>query len=417
MVQIDVCKYIFRLLGKKHIVAMFYIIIGILIFLLSIYYDFHEERVRYKKFWINFLLTILIIIPALRFRVGGDTLSYMDEYDNMPSLSNFGIYKDYIESRYQPLWILFVATLKSISSSFVLFQIIHAIIINSIIFHILKKHGKFIFIAIFLYYIYAYFRLNFEVLREAIAICIFALSINSIINRKWVSFYFYAIIAFLFHDSAMILLPMPFLYDRRINFIWTILILSVSLIFFINANVFFEKIISLGILSDDFILRAFMYIESNNEFTTKGVFFYLLTHIIFPLFIYKIGKSNGVQTIIDKFFLFYIFVGLISSVIPGLYRFANYQIIFSILYFSNFINQICIRNKKNRLIKVNKLVFITIISIVITYRVFLIQFRDTSHNYPGTKYYNLYYPYYSIFNPIEYYPREQMVYNMWNDKV
>jgi len=395
---------------------MFYIIIGIIILLLSIYYDFNEGEKKNKKFWLNTLLITLILIPALRYRVGGDTLSYISEYDYMPSLTNYNTNKNFVESRLQPLWILFVAILKSITPSFILFQITHAIIVNTIIFHVLKKYCNFIFMAIFLYYIYAYFKFNFEVLREALAICMIALSIDSCIKKKWCKYYIYVIIAFLFHDSAIIMFFIPFLYGRKINILNSLIIVGISIIIFFNSNIFFERIFSSGILSDKFLLRSYTYIESNEGFTIKGVIYYLSIHLIFPLFIYFIGRNNGIRTVVDNFLLSYIFIGLVASLIPGLYRFANYQIIFSIIYLSTFFEQIRIHNPQNRIAPIHRLFIVCVLSIVLTYRVILIQFRDTSNYYPGTRYYNLYYPYYTIFNPVKYYPRERMVYNMWNYK-
>lgn len=393
---------------------MFYIIIGIVILILSSYYDFSKENKKNKNIWINTLLIVLILIPAFRYRVGGDTLGYMDEYKSMPSLADFNIYKNIIESRYQPLWVLFIAVLKSISQSFVLLQIVHAIIVNTIIFHVLKKYCKFIFIAIFLYYIYAYFKFNFEILREALAICMIALSIGYCIKKSWLKFYVYVTIAFLFHDSAIIMFFVPFFYERKINVFTSLLIIGISIIFFFNFTLFFNQAISSGILSDGFILRAIPYVESSKGFSIRGVLYYLSIHLIFPLLIYYIGFKNGVRTVVDKFLLEYIFIGIVASLIPGLYRFANYQIIFSIIYISNFFNQIRIKNPQNRIASIHKLLIVGILLFILTTRVILIQFRDTSYYHPGTKYYNLYYPYYTIFNPKEYYPREQMVFNMWN---
>lgn len=394
---------------------MFYILIGILIFFLSLYYDFSNGRNHNKQYWINLLLIILIAIPALRYRVGGDTLSYMDEYNEMPSLSNLNIYKDYIASRYQPLWILFVASLKSVSPNFLLLQIIHAVIVNTIIFYILKKNCKYIFLAIFLYYIYAYFKFNFEILREALAICVIGLSINSCIQKKWFKYYLHAIVAYSIHDSALIMFFLPFLFSKKINVVSGIIITIVSIIFFIYSKQIFDTFFSYNFLSDKFILRAFMYIESNQAFSIQGVLYYVLIYVLFPILVYYIGRHNGVYTIVDDFFSFYIFIGIVSSIIPGLYRFSNYQILFSIIYFSNFSYQIRIRNQHNKIWHYKNLLITSFIIFILSYRVFLIQFRDTSNNYPGTRYYNLYYPYYTIFNPKIYYPREQMVYNMWNE--
>lgn len=393
---------------------MFYIIIGIVILLLSFYYDFTNGKQKNQVFWFYTVLLTLILIPALRYRVGGDTISYMSEYENMPSLLNFNIYNNFVESRYQPLWVLFVAILKSISSSFVLLQIVHAIIVNTIIFFVLKKYCRFIFMAIFLYYIYAYFKFNFEILREALAICVIGLSFDSCIKKKWWKYYIYVTIAFLFHDSSMIMFFIPFLYGRKINIFNSMLIFGVGIIIFFNSYLFFEYFRSLGLMSDDFLLRSYIYIESNKGFTIQGVLFYISIHIIFPLIIYYIGNNNGVRTVFDNFLFPYIFIGVVASFIPGLYRFANYQILFSIIYITNFFIQIRNRNSMNRIVSFNKLLITGIILIVLTYRVALVQFRDTSDVYYGTRYYNLYYPYYTIFNPKEYAPREQLIFYMWN---
>ncbi|MBS1504558.1 MAG: EpsG family protein, partial [Bacteroidetes bacterium] len=109
------------------------------------------------------MLIVLVCIAGLRYRVGGDTLSYIDEYDEIPYFSQLLKY-NFIGSRWDPLWVVFSSICRSINPDFVFLQCIHALIVNTIIFRFIKRNTQYRFTGILLYYMFAYLYFNMEIL-------------------------------------------------------------------------------------------------------------------------------------------------------------------------------------------------------------------------------------------------------------
>lgn len=395
---------------------MMYITIGLVILFLAIKFNGTSFTPQQQKIF-NFLLLIIILIPALRYRVGGDTLDYMKEYETMPTLSELKSFVFFEDSRYQPLWILFVATLKSITPSFVLLQIVHALFVNIVLSKTLKRYTICPFWGLFLYFIYSFFLFNFEILREAIAISVFAIGlkycINTEIKHHWLKYILCAVVAFLIHDSAIVLFIVPFVYGRRVTAVFLMACVALGIVFLVYWESLFTWLFSTGLIPMNLVTHALGYLDGNEGFSNRAIFYYSAIHLVFPLFVYYLGKKAHVETPVDGFLLYYIIVGILASFIPAMYRLANYQIILSIIYFSNFIVKVTAKEEKTQLLGLGKLVVALLFAVVFTYRIGLYQFQDYSQFRSGTKKYVLWTPYYSVFNPQKYPPREELIENMF----
>lgn len=84
---------------------------------------------------------LLILVAGLRLIVGGDTQTYMGDYDRYPTLEEFNIFT-FAMFRYQPLWIMLNVLAKSIYQEFYVLQIILACIVNPITFYIIQKETE-----------------------------------------------------------------------------------------------------------------------------------------------------------------------------------------------------------------------------------------------------------------------------------
>ena len=63
--------------------------------------------------WYYLNLVVLILLAALRYRVGGDTLMYMSVYDSFPKWDELK-YFDFETAEYQPLWYVFTAICRTV---------------------------------------------------------------------------------------------------------------------------------------------------------------------------------------------------------------------------------------------------------------------------------------------------------------
>ncbi|MFK2015199.1 EpsG family protein [Bacteroides fragilis] len=91
-------------------------------------------------------------------------------------------------------------------------QLLQAFIVNSIVLSFIRKYTKYKYTALLLYVLTVYLHYNIEIMREAIAISFFLLSIKYYINKKWLKYYIVILGCILFHYSALFLLLLPFFF-------------------------------------------------------------------------------------------------------------------------------------------------------------------------------------------------------------
>jgi hypothetical protein len=349
----------------------------------------------------NFLLILLILLAALRFRVGGDTLAYMDTFKDLPKLSDLPTF-DFKEAQYDPLWYIFNALIKSIYDNFIFFQLIHAIIINTIIFWFIRKYSKFKYISILFYYIFYYLYFNMEILRESLAVCVFLLSVPYLLQKKWLIYFSISIVAFLFHSSALIAFFIPFM-SRKLKFQYYILIFSLLTMFiFIKPYELFSMFTFSGRVDN----RILLY--TNLNVTIYGILMQLI--LIIPVMVLqRIRKINKLE--IHKFeylLTAYIVLGLLASVIGGFYRFLNYLSFISIIYIVDTITIIY----KYRINYFKSFLKVQFVVFILLFHQGFYMFTDTSKFQLHTKFYNMYLPYYSVFDEHRDLQREKLYYNL-----
>ena len=311
-------------------------------------------------------------------------------YDILPTFSEI-FSSDLVLVKLQPLWLLLNSTSKWIGPDFFVFQIIHALIINSIIFYFFSKYSRYFFTSILLYFLIFYGLYNFEILRESIAICFFLLSIDFYLNNKWFKYYFLAFLSLGFHYSAIILFVLPFLKKIKIN-IYSLFIMS---LFAIILNPYFLKAINLVSGSDGLSTSIATYFDY--EYSFFGLLTILLLNITYPFILLKFTskKKSYYNSNLLLFTKFYIISGVLSLLFFVFFRFSNYFIPFLVLLISDTIHRV-FRSKK--IIHLRRTVAFCIFLSLTTLHTYK-YFSDTSDKVTTSKWYNHWVPYHSIFDP------------------
>ena len=176
---------------------------------------------------------LLILVAGLRLVVGGDTQTYMSDFDRYPTIDEFTIFH-FALFRYQPLWILLNVLAKSIYPEFFVLQIILACIVNPVTFYIIQKETDKKFEVAIVYLLFQFLYLNCEIMRETFSICIFYFAFGYLIKHKWLKYYGLCVIAFLFHDAAAFYFILPFfllILTKEFTPRFTIVLAVVLLIF------------------------------------------------------------------------------------------------------------------------------------------------------------------------------------------
>ena len=124
----------------------------IIIFCLPLFFR-HKVPFLASKYWYWGECILLILVAGLRLVVGGDTQTYMSDYDRYPTLDEFTIFH-FALFRYQPLWILLNVLAKTIYPEFYVLQLILACVVNPVTFYIIKKETDKKFEVAFVYLIF-----------------------------------------------------------------------------------------------------------------------------------------------------------------------------------------------------------------------------------------------------------------------
>lgn len=381
---------------------MIYLIIFIFILFCSYYYDYKKNTKNRNNIYI-FILITLILLAGLRYRIGLDTLRYMYSFSEIPELYNISN-SDFVESKYDPLYLILSSVSKTISSDFWVLQFIHAVFVNTVVFLFIKKNTKNIFCGLLFYYSFLYISFMCEVMREACAVSMFLLGYEYLKKDKLVFFTLFCFFAFLFHTSAILLLIIPILIKLKLFYLLKIeksflFVLTITLFLGYYIQTFFFDYLSIFYISERFSDKVDRYSDSalaGQTFSFWGVLSTFVRFIIIPFFLcltYKIRYMLNKK--MESFFCLYLLFAILTIPITILYRYNNYFYPFALIVMSNimFSDKILITRTKFISIK-SYLAWIFVIS-----PMFVLQFYGYTTNVKETtlyKEYMRYYPYSSI---------------------
>lgn len=351
---------------------------------------------------------VLTLLFGLRYRVGGDTLWYEEEFYTLPSLEVF--FSDGFEYYpYQPFWYILNGILKKIWNSFFFFQIVHCAFINGVFFHIFRKYSKIPFTCVSVYFFFLYPYFATEILRESFSVALFALSINSLINKKFLKYYLFSFCAIMFHASAVFLLFIPILYNifikqskRTILFIMLIsLVIIMSNVF---VSILIERLTGLDIASAGKIMS---YSEGAKTMNFNGI---LMPIIIFTFGLIVLKTVKSMEGSLPESILALVSIYLVFTLCRVTYdqimqRLANYMMPFFYMSFS-YVLYYYITNKRKELKTISACAFF-----------FVSQLHFYFHSNPFYSFKDerissiyRYYPYHSVFDMQRDAKRERMMY-------
>ena len=373
---------------------MIYLLVFILLLIPVVKYDWMAKTGGEKK-WYYFILAVLILLAGLRYRVGSDTLIYMSMFEDCPKLAELK-YFDFAEAQYNPLWYILNSISRSIFDSFTFFQIMHAVIVNSVFFWFFRKYCPlYYFSAILLYYIGYFCYFNMEILRESLCICLLLLSIPFYLRKQWLIYYIISIIALFFHYSAVVMLFMPLLQlFKKPSWKWQLVL------FF--AVILFMKVINVpALLLDVLGLNEQLTLLLKNYLDLERSFMGMLSEVIkyLPIFILIcVRESNDIS---DKYDFTPLLMGVVvpysmAMGIGGFARFINYFVPFIIIYLVNTIYKVLTFDFKRKQITFLSSMFALLLLLVNMTSYYL---SDLSEVYPNTRAYVRCFPYYSVLSP------------------
>lgn len=300
---------------------------------LSVLVDIYKIKCPQKT--IYWLLVIgLILVSSFRFRIGIDSIRYEESYSDIPAIFNLS-FEDLSSLPYEPLWIVFCSFLRAFSDEFLLLQLVHAVIINWIFCRFLYRNTENKFIALFFYTIAMYFLFNFESIRESLAIAIFLLFWEKWRTKLYL-YYLGCLVCCFMHYSAAILFFIPFFWKVKLN-VFTLCSITFGVIF---IGILVSEVLaqfSVSFLGSLIEYKYRTYISREGTFSLYLVLIYFVIPLTaFILWILREKKQHGFHA----YLLIYFALLLCSFFVPIMLRFANYFVIFYIIFLADLLSKL-----------------------------------------------------------------------------
>jgi len=273
----------------------------------------------------------VFLVSALRVNVGTDYKSYVNWFNEINTFS-FG-YTNFLFNN-----IIYLVKLFTNNPQW-LFVITSVIILGLIYLHSIKEHEDYDMI-LFLFIVLGFYFSTFNGIRQWIAIAVFIYSFKYIKEKQFFKYLICIIISSLFHITAILLIPVYFLFEINIKDKYKIMIIGLSFIIFKLVN--FNNVIA-------FILKKFAfsfyvrYFQSGVDLTQSvGSFLPILLSCgmfgFYLLFENKLKEKLGnAKYEFNKLFCFYIVIFSITNTINNLFsRFSYYFIPFIMFLLPDF---------------------------------------------------------------------------------
>lgn len=358
---------------------MFVYLIALLIPVGGLIVSDFSERSRYKRLCMVVIWIYLTLLIGLRYKVGGDTLNYMGDYQWRVPLKDWSFNPLDI---YQPGYTLLCSVAKSISPEFYVFQLIHVAIVNTLLFIFINRYTKYFFASLLSVFFTCYLYFTTEILREVIAVLIFVLNYKSLMERRWLRYYLGVLASCCFHISAIFLVIIPIFRSVKINRRYFI-IFSITLIAMFFLKSILNLLAEISIIGDK--------IDSYKDVSSIGLLADALStsrSSLFPLLFVILAKYVCKRQVkFENMIAIMCLLGIAAFFSPIIFnRATNYFI----LFYSVSIADFCVHylKKGSKTLRRN--------SIIISLCFFMLYGSD----YIMYGRYTRWVPYHSIFNPI-----------------
>lgn len=337
----------------------------------------------------------LIFLSAFSYRLGADTVVYMQEYDETQPLFKIrGNIFELYDGR-QPGWILLMTIVKTLGGSFAVVKIICSTWINLVYAYFIRRHTKYIFTLLLLYFFAFYTNSNFEIMRESISIAFFLISIDAFFEKNWKKYYLLFLFAFMFHESAIFMILLPFF--SRIDFSKRFVLYAsiVVVIAFWNFNL--NSLLS-GILPYDIsaLEKLSIYLLSetygSGEYLFSGTWLLIFISCIIPSFAFYFLFRRQVDNKYALFAIMYILICALMYKMPIFSRFNNYLILIILVLYADFFMMFT----KKFFRYCYKPILIIFLLFYCTYK--MNYYMGSSHCPDSVMIYSRYYPYSDIFS-------------------
>lgn len=350
--------------------------------------------IKNKWHWYYLLLFWFIIVSGFQYMVGTDIPVYMDEYNKYYNSLRFDV--GAIEGKRQPGWVLLCYGCRQITHDFTLLKLIQSFFVNIAIFSFFKRESKYVFCCITLYALSSFLLINFNILRQGIALGFILYFISSYKRKKYILSVLFLFMAYMFHNSALLALIIPIFglikYNKKLLIgVAGFFVIIIIILLKTDLESLMYSFIEGDYMGEGMSEMSEIYLKSNRlgvQEAKMGVGKFFRVSVLFGVSIYYIQKYR--ELYIGGLGLVYIVFLVFSFVLPIMFRFGAY---FELPFYL-VLSSVIIEYPHGRLIRIRYVFYFLAFAI---YSFF--PYKQYTSRYIGSsyRYIDQYYPYHSIF--------------------
>lgn len=191
-------------------------------------------RVRNEGYIIFWCIILFLLYAFKDNNVGSDFPTYLNYFFEIePSDWSFLTPGIFIYPNFEKGYLFLTQLIANISQTDVFFTFVMACIMTICPIIIIQKYTKPVWMGIFLFFALSLYTNSFSMLRQNIAMYICWFSIPYVLNRSLVKFLLIIILAFFFHRTAIVFLPIYFLYNIKFSFKYYVFALGGTFILYL----------------------------------------------------------------------------------------------------------------------------------------------------------------------------------------
>lgn len=185
------------------------IFVYIFVYLFALYIEGLQPR--YKRYWLMAICIVLTFLAGTRDYSWNDTLIYVDSFrlytPSLAELTQFSQPYGYAEMGFYYIGVI----VKTLTSSVTIYFIVIAALSFFFLYKALDKYCLYPLFGVCAYISRFYFARNFIQIRAGLSYAIILMAVQYITNRDWKRYFAWVFVAYLFHHSALIAVPLYFL--------------------------------------------------------------------------------------------------------------------------------------------------------------------------------------------------------------
>lgn len=288
------------------------------------------------------LFIMYVVVAGLRYRIGTDSIMYERVFGQESPVWSIR-WDEMSQRRFDIGYIVFSSVIRSFTSDFMWLQLVHAIIVNSVVFMYARRNTAYPYTVIGIYLVVCYIFFMSEQMRQSMAVAVFLLAWPSYLRGDSKRYLLMVAVATLFHISALVLALLPLATAKPVEkfFRPTYAALAACVVLMACGWIwatYYERITSC--LPDSMSARLLTYADDEggliHRLNWKGSSVYLCRTALWAFAALVVSRMSAGRnedksgSALVAMTMCYIYASVVGSQMPMMARLSDYFVIFAI---------------------------------------------------------------------------------------